>query len=128
MSQISPKLRSWEDPASGRKGLTYWCEGCKGAHSIVTDGPGAWGWNRDALRPTFTPSVMVTWPANPNASEEFKEWRTERRCHTFVTDGKVQFLSDCTHELAGQTRDFPDLAGYLLDHPETSNGDEQQQA
>ena len=24
-------------------------------------------------------------------------------CHSFVTDGKIQFLGDCTHELAGQT-------------------------
>ena len=50
----------------------------------------------DVEKPTFTPSVMVTWPANPAASDEFKEWRTERRCHTFITDGRVQFLADCT--------------------------------
>lgn len=24
-------------------------------------------------------------------------------CHSFVTDGNIQFLSDCTHSLAGQT-------------------------
>ena len=24
-------------------------------------------------------------------------------CHSFVNDGQVQFLDDCTHELAGQT-------------------------
>jgi hypothetical protein len=29
-------------------------------------------------------------------------------CHSFVTDGKIQFLSDCTHALAGQTVALPD--------------------
>ena len=27
----------------------------------------------------------------------------------FVTDGKIQFLGDCTHALAGQTVDLPDM-------------------
>jgi hypothetical protein len=50
----------------------------------------------------------VTYPANPDAIEEFKEWRTERVCHSFVTDGKIQFLGDCTHALAGQTVELPE--------------------
>lgn len=29
-------------------------------------------------------------------------------CHSFVTDGRIQFLGDCTHSLAGQTVDLPD--------------------
>jgi hypothetical protein len=29
-------------------------------------------------------------------------------CHSFVTDGRIQFLEDCTHELAGQTVDLPE--------------------
>jgi len=29
-------------------------------------------------------------------------------CHSFVTDGRIQFLGDCTHTLAGQTVDLPD--------------------
>jgi len=24
-------------------------------------------------------------------------------CHSFITDGQIKFLGDCTHELAGQT-------------------------
>lgn len=24
-------------------------------------------------------------------------------CHSFVRNGKIEFLSDCTHELAGKT-------------------------
>lgn len=105
MSQISKVLRSSTD-----NGLMFWCPGCDGAHRIqhgVGSGP-RWGWNRNAEKPTFTPSILVRYPANPNASEEFKEWRTARVCHSFVTDGRIQFLGDCTHSLAGQTVDLPD--------------------
>ena len=28
---------------------------------------------------------------------------TPKVCHSFVRDGRIEFLSDCTHELAGQT-------------------------
>ena len=29
-------------------------------------------------------------------------------CHSFVTNGRIQYLGDCTHKLAGQTVDLPD--------------------
>lgn len=65
-------------------------------------------------RPTFTPSVLVTTGhLSPNHSGECwctyaKEHPGEKvfvcyLCHSFVRDGMVQFLSDCTHALAGQT-------------------------
>ncbi len=28
-------------------------------------------------------------------------------CHSFLTDGRIQFLDDCTHAMAGQTVDLP---------------------
>jgi len=30
-------------------------------------------------------------------------------CHSYVTDGRIQFLADCTHALAGLTVDLPEL-------------------
>lgn len=118
MSRISSKLHKWADLTSGAEGLTYWCQGCQSPHTIKTKGDGAWEWNGDAEKPVFGPSVLVTWPANPNASEEFKEWRTERRCHTFVgcngaQPGQVIFLNDCTHELAGTVQELPDIPDHL---------------
>jgi len=90
-------------------GLMFWCPGCDDAHKVnIGDGPGPrWGWNGSADKPTFSPSVLVTYPANPEASDEFKQWRTERRCHSFVVDGNIQFLPDCTHPLAGKTVPLP---------------------
>lgn len=105
MSRLSSVLRDGTGNA-----LMFWCPGCDGAHAIQ-HGEGAgprWGWNGNAEKPTFTPSILVRYPANPNAIEQFKEWRTERVCHSFVTDGRIQFLGDCTHALAGQTVDLPD--------------------
>jgi len=90
--------------------LIFRCPGCNDSHAINHGaGPGPrWGWNGNADKPTFTPSVLVRYGANPDADEEFKEWRTERVCHSFVTDGRIQFLTDSTHELAGQTVDLPE--------------------
>ena len=86
----------------------FYCPGCDSTHGVPVTGDRKWGWNGSLEAPTFTPSILVTYPANPAAVEEFKEWRTERRCHSFVTDGRFQFLSDCTHGLAGQTVPLPD--------------------
>lgn len=110
MGQLSKKLRGWEWREGGSRGVLFFCPGCQSAHTIKTS-PGGWGWNGDVERPTFTPSVLVTHEAKPDASEEFKEWRTKRICHSFVTDGQIQFLTDSTHALAGQTvplADFPE--------------------
>lgn len=120
MSALSAVLRLAE---GGR--LHFRCPGCGEAHGIqVGDGPGPrWGWNGDAEKPTFTPSVLVWWdePANlhdPDALRRDIEAAraagpgtkvplVSRRCHSFVTDGRIQFLGDCTHSLAGQTVDLP---------------------
>jgi len=91
--------------------LLFWCPGCDGAHQIqVGEGDGArWGFNGDYERPTFTPSIRVSGTAPISADEHRRIMtgeRIERRptvCHSFVRDGQIQFLSDCTHALAGQT-------------------------
>lgn len=33
-------------------------------------------------------------------------------CHSFITDGSIEYLSDCTHELAGETVPLPVLEEY----------------
>ena len=35
---------------------------------------------------------------------------TVTRCHSFVREGRIEFLSDCTHALAGQTVELPDFS------------------
>lgn len=94
--------------------VAFMCPGCKELHQIRVEGEGRplWGFNRDFDRPTFTPSVLVTGVQAEH--DEKGEWSGEfvcdeagnplpLCCHSFVTDGQIQFLGDCTHELAGQT-------------------------
>lgn len=99
----------------------FWCPGCDMAHPVrVGDGPGPrWGWNGSIELPTFTPSVLVRWPqwvppaTTPEICEKIRigeivQVKEDRVCHSFVTDGRIQYLDDCTHHLAGQTIDLPE--------------------
>jgi hypothetical protein len=119
MSQLSKILRETEG-----NGLLFWCPGCDGVHRIqYGDGPGPrWGWNGDVDRPTFTPSVLTRFTKmTEKGHADAEEWRqagcpkrdepfesVPAVCHSFVTDGRIQFLGDCTHALAGQTVDLPE--------------------
>lgn len=98
--------------------LAFKCPGCGDTHVVAVGvGEGArWGWNGSMERPTFSPSILVRtghfvpahqsgrcWctynPENPDKPAPFKCGI----CHSFVTDGRIQFLGDCTHALAGKT-------------------------
>lgn len=72
------------------------CPGCNCCH-YADD---RWTFNGDAESPTFSPSIFV----NSDGSNP-----TVPRCHSFVRNGKIEFLNDCTHELAGQTVDMVDI-------------------
>lgn len=81
--------------------LMFWCPGCDGAHQVqIGAGPGPrWGFDGNFERPTFTPSVLVTY-GGPDAD---RDGAPPAICHSFVRQGQIQFLNDCTHALAGQT-------------------------
>lgn len=81
---------------NGIDGL-FRCPGCDDFHVVRIGGSNPWKYNGNADRPTLEPSVLLH--GNPAAP----------RCHSFVRDGKIQFLGDCTHALKGQTVDLPEL-------------------
>lgn len=94
MKRVSTKL--WMNDT----GYTlFFCPGCERPHAVGVKGPGAWGYNDNPEKPTFTPSVGV------NLDRSAPQLP---RCHSFVTDGRIQFLADSDHALAGQTVDLPD--------------------
>lgn len=68
----------------------YWfiCPGCKEGHAFNE----GWEFNGDFEKPPFNPSLFCT---------------GRKRCHSYVREGNIQFLSDCDHELAGQTVPIP---------------------
>lgn len=79
----------------------FQCPGCGYGHnpSVIVwqeGGNPVWTFNGDLDKPTFSPSILV-----------FKD-DPSMRCHSFVKDGRIQFLSDCFHSLKGQTVDLPD--------------------
>jgi hypothetical protein len=84
-------------PRNGKL-YVFHCPGCQYGHPFEVDAPGGtgWSWNRSFDNPTFYPSLLCN-QHDPTS-----------RCHSFVTDGKIRFLSDCWHSLAGQTVDLPD--------------------
>lgn len=97
--------------------LLFWCPGCDGAHQVqVGEGAGPrWTFNGDYDRPTFTPSILVR-GTEPITDDDHRRImageRVEPRplvCHSFVTDGQIRFLGDCTHALAGWTVPLPDF-------------------
>jgi hypothetical protein len=100
------KLRTLSD---GK--LAFYCNGCKQYHGINIDSNTSpnWEFNGDYDKPTFTPSILVSYPHPKGYSRDNPapvEWQGELEnfiCHSFVTDGKIQYLNDCTHEYVGQT-------------------------
>ena len=105
--------------SDGRIG--FMCPGCGEEHIIPVNRPDGCGWsfngNYDA--PTISPSILTRsghYASNEpgdcwcNFEERFPDEGPApfhcKLCHIFVTDGKIQYLSDCSHKLAGQTIDM----------------------
>lgn len=90
-------------------GLLFFCPGCRTVHGIkYGNGPGPrWSYNGNPEAPTFSPSVLVQTGRAVDPSFEAQPGDPPEICHSFVTDGRIQFLSDSTHALAGQTVDIP---------------------
>lgn len=72
----------------------FFCPGCQCGHYVRVAGPGPqWAFNQNKVKPTVSPSILVS---------------STHTCHSFIKDGMIQFLDDCTHALKGQTVELPD--------------------
>lgn len=60
-----------------------------------------WTWNGNIESPTLKPSVLSKMGRDGSVV-----------CHSWINDGKVQFLADCTHEFKGQTLDLLEVEYY----------------
>lgn len=122
MGMLSPILCNMRGPEGDY--LMFWCPGCDEAHQITirADKGPVWAWpGKSVTKPTFTPSLMVQGHRmSERGLAEFQAWEKAGRpsrlspfdmretlCHSFITDGKIQFLMDCSHSLKGQTVDIP---------------------
>lgn len=121
---MMPKVFPITDTSGKISCYAFECPGCKENHSFNVDanrGP-CWTFNGNESSPTFMPSLLVRSGCRMHARRPGEEcWCTyEARegkpapykcyvCHSFVKDGRIEFLGDCTHELAGQTVELPDI-------------------
>lgn len=89
------------------------CLACGEGHALT-----GWHFNGDVDRPTFSPSLLVTGKRPITNDEAARIINGEsldipdRVCHSFIVDGNIQYLSDCTHELAGCTIELPEFGDY----------------
>ncbi|MCC3156427.1 hypothetical protein LJ737_04215 [Hymenobacter sp. 15J16-1T3B] len=103
----------------------FTCPGCKCQHIVYTQSANSygarWSYNGNPERPTFSPSLLIR-SGHHIPGHSGRCWCDFNRdnpenpapasvccgiCHSFVRDGYIEFLNDCTHELAGQTVELP---------------------
>jgi len=95
--------------------VSFTCPGCKGLHQVPvhekTRESAIWGFNGDVDKPTLVPSLLVRWTDGKFDDKGMPIAETVRNivCHSFITNGNIQFLSDCTHDLKNQTIELPEI-------------------
>lgn len=77
--------------------LFFMCPACDMMHAIDR----RWEFNGHTDRPTFSPSILVRIPGYSGISDY--------KCHSFVRDGKIIFLDDCSHSMRGETVELPEV-------------------
>jgi hypothetical protein len=95
MFRTSTRFRRFSGSTDG---VVFHCPGCDDTHQISLAGPTHWTCEGEPDRPTFWPSLKVTTPT----------LFSDEVCHSFITLGRIAFLPDSTHKLAGQTVEIPD--------------------
>ena len=80
----------------------FYCPGCQDYHVIIT-ASGTWAPSHTLTgtlkKPTVRASVLSKGDQNDG----------KPYCHSYITNGRIHFLDDCTHILAGQTVDLPPI-------------------
>lgn len=89
----------------------FFCPGCKNTHWFFIKPPAldshwfdlfernqrpVWNFNGSLDSPTVLPSLLYN-----------KDY-PDSRCHSFVENGSIKFLSDCYHVLKNQTVEIPE--------------------
>lgn len=101
-------------------GYHFWCPGCDQPHGFSVAGDCRWQFDGNMDRPTVAPSILVQGGhyAEGHSGECWCTYNAKHpdnpsgfkclRCHSYIRSGRIQFLNDCSHSLAGQTVELPD--------------------
>lgn len=95
--------------------VSFYCPGCNFPHRVDPK-----KWTVDLQHDTIRPSVLVRGVNRPDELEtdENGDYIFENgvekgshpiRCHSFVRNGEIQYLNDCTHQLAGQVVNMEEI-------------------
>ena len=117
------KVKRVVDGAGNPYGYRFNCPGCTvgrmGGMHVLPTVPGhhaMWRFNGDVDKPSFSPSILSRSGHYIRGRQEDGCWCDRPHphfkcgiCHSFVRDGQIEYLSDCTHPLAGQTIALPDI-------------------
>lgn len=104
-------LRGVNDHGIHYDALMFVCPGCladgrgSGLHMLpvnTTNKSPSWDWDGNLEEPTLSPSIL-TGKGSPNI------------CHSFLTKGIFDFLTDSTHPLAGTKVQIPDLPDWIIE-------------
>ena len=82
---------------SGHKKYAFQCPAC-GKEHVIND---TWEYNNDPSNPTISPSILATGYHREYGGKDY-------RCHSYVKNGSIEFLGDCTHNLKNQTVELPE--------------------
>jgi hypothetical protein len=72
-----------------------YCPGCENLHAFGE----SWGFNKDFDDKPDVQGSLLTHPTRVR----------NITCHLFIRHGKIQYLTDSTHSLAGTTIDLPEI-------------------
>jgi hypothetical protein len=125
------KVRPVSEDGAGTTGMMVFCKACGCGHLFNTaPGPNGvggskpvWTFDGNMDAPTFSPSMLCrTTRFTARGEADHAAWldagcpppapRFESEplvCHSFVRAGTMEYLPDCSHELASQTVDLPDF-------------------
>jgi hypothetical protein len=76
-------------------GWWHYCPACDAVHRIGSE----WTFDHNMTKPTFRPSVRHR--------QERTDGLLLRQCHYFLVKGQIDFCTDCSHAMAGQTVALP---------------------
>jgi hypothetical protein len=80
------------------------CRNCQWHEFPKESRHGKWTFNGNVFSPTFVPSMNEL--LNPPDSKDYRPDIASRRCHFIITDGRIHYCGDCTHDLRGTTEDM----------------------
>ena len=83
----------------------FYCPACKRIHSFND----SWMYNKNAIKPTVTPSLKVTGKDENNNWEPFV-------CHSYISDGNILYLADCTHDYKNRSILLPNFQQSIDDN------------